>query len=608
MVQVEFNKKNENPFYGCKKCLELFQDNDHITTQQLDAAWREVSKDPEKVKMFYSLCFSIGDVTNRQHNIFGKKKIDSGGMSSRESFFIFVNWLLTKNLEQFKKFLFAGLFNEYNCFDTLLRNRVKTNKAGTILETYTMLSNPTYRTILAEYFYKVINGSNPFNKQLIAKFLTLPRLGKRSKHQKMLPETFKVMKAKAEFLKELSDLMGWDYVYKGNYSDFRGYRQWRRDYNGENEAVLFATGKINEFSHDEFIEWLNKQPAGARFRVRNRVQFPEEDGTFKWPNLRQWYAEWESQKEEAQAQQRVLEEKVRQGEATTEDLEKLKEVKKQAKVTTGASTFKDIYQDILNGNVDKLKLESFVGKVNLPYNSLVIVDDSGSMQGAPFNFAKFMASVCLVKNPDDTGRNMLGLFGADSVLYQHIDVKARNTAPNQIFSRRNNGYVSCAPYAFVDPKKSFYDNYLNIANFMECKYRGGWTNVSTIPEGFHKMAENNPDLLDALRNYPVWTIISDSDFNTSMGSPEACMNDFMRRCEKYFGYKPFIIAIVIDRWNRVDMNRFAGIDNFMYVPGNPEQIEQILTNFKDMDMFDIYTPLQSLYRSNRYDLVRQNVL
>ena len=99
-----------------------------------------------------------------------------------------------------------------------------------------------------------------------------------------------------------------------------------------------------------------------------------------------------------------------------------------------------------------------------------------------------------------------------------------------------------------------------------------------------------------------------SDFNTSMGSPEACMNDFMRRCEKYFGYKPFIIAIVIDIWNRVDMNRFAGIDNFMYVPGNPEQIEQILTNFKDMDIFDVYTPLQSLYRSNRYDLVRQNVL
>lgn len=607
MIQVEFNKKNENPFYGCKKCLELFQDNDYVTTQQLDAAWQEVKNDPEKIKMFYSLCFSIGDITNRQHNIFGKKKIDSGGMSSRESFFTFVNWLLTKNFDQFKKFLFAGLFNEYNCFDTLLRNRVKTNRAGMVLETYTMLSNPTYRTALAEYFYKVINGSNPFNKQLIAKFLTLPRLGKRSKHQKMLQETFNVMKAKAEFLKELSDLMDWDYIYEGNYSDFRGYRQWRRDYNGENEAVLFATGKINEFSREEFIEWLNKQPAGARFRVRNRVQFPEEDGTFKWPNLRQWYAEWEEQKEQAQAQQRILEEKVRQGEASSEDVEKLKEVKKQAKVTTGASTFKDIYNDILNGNVDKLKLESFVDKVNLPYNSLVIVDDSGSMSGAPFNFAKFMASVCLVKNPDDVGRNLLGFFGSDSVLYQYIDIKGNNTLPNSLWARRNSDYVKIAPHAFVDPKKSFYDNYLNIANFMEYKFRGGWTDVSSIPEGFHRMAQKNPDLVDTLRNYPVWCIISDSDFN-SIGSPEACMNDFMRRCEQYFGYKPFIITILIDKYNRVDMNRFSGIDNFMLIPGKPEIIEQVLLNFKDMDRFDAYTPLQSLYRSNRYDLVRQNIL
>lgn len=36
-------------------------------------------------------------------------------------------------------------------------------------------------------------------------------------------------------------------------------------------------------------------------------------------------------------------------------------------------------------------------KVNLPYNSLVIIDDSDSMGGSPFNFATFLASVCLCK-------------------------------------------------------------------------------------------------------------------------------------------------------------------------------------------------------------------
>ena len=88
----------------------------------------------------------------------------------------------------------------------------------------------------------------------------------------------------------------------------------------------------------------------------------------------------------------------------------------------------------------------------------------------------------------------------------------------------------------------------------------------------------------------------------------------MRKCENYFGFRPFIVAIDIDNsWYGPDRfteraDRFSGIDNMIYIPSNPAQIEQFLTNFKDMDVFDVYTPLQSLYRSNRYDLVRNNVL
>jgi hypothetical protein len=56
------------------------------------------------------------------------------------------------------------------------------------------------------------------------------------------------------------------------------------------------------------------------------------------------------------------------------------------------------------------------------------------------------------------------------------------------------------------------------------------------------------------------------------------------------------------------VERFSGIDNLIYIPSNPAQIEQFLTNFKDMDVFDVYTPLQSLHRSNRYELIRVNTL
>ena len=55
-------------------------------------------------------------------------------------------------------------------------------------------------------------------------------------------------------------------------------------------------------------------------------------------------------------------------------------------------------------------------------------------------------------------------------------------------------------------------------------------------------------------------------------------------------------------------DRFSGIDNMLYIPSNPAMIEMFLTNFKDMETFDIYTPLLSMYRSNRYQLVRENTL
>lgn len=102
-----------------------------------------------------------------------------------------------------------------------------------------------------------------------------------------------------------------------------------------------------------------------------------------------------------------------------------------------------------------------------------------------------------------------------------------------------------------------------------------------------------------------------------MYTPEASINEMMAKCQKYFGYKPFIVAIDIARWTTDEyfmestgrtIERFTGIENFMYIPSNPAQIEQFLTNFKDMDVMDIYTPLQSIHRSNRYELVRANTL
>ena len=626
-MQVTLNNKSNNPFYGLRNCLNFTQAvGSTITESMLDACWNEVKGSKEHREMFFSLLFSVGDITARQHNIFKGVKKDSGGNANREGFYTIFNWLKDNHRDQFVMFLNAGLFNEYQCFDTLFRSRVQT-KGNKVLKVYDVFSDKWYRAELLKYVYAVINGSNPFNKMLVAKFLTLPRLSTRAGHKKMLPQTKQVMENKTVFLIELSKLMGWEYEVNGTYANFKGYRKWRQEYNGTLESVLFSTGKIREFDKQQFLNWFDKLPSQARYRVKNRILYSKIVGTdcetagmdgtsvsttqevAKWSKLQPWIAEWESYKEQKQQEQRVLEEKVRQGQASTEDKVRLEKVKKQAKVNVGATNFKELYDQILSGRLDKIQLESFIqNKVNLPYNSLVIIDDSGSMRGAPFNFATFMAAVCLVKNPDDDGRNLLGFFDGDSHWHSYIDSEASQT-PNSIMRRT---VAKTVKKPLVDPTKSFMENYEAIDNFCRSVFNGGWTNVSSIPEGLHRFCVENPQVLDALKSYPVWTIISDGEWN-NLSSPEASINDFMRKCENWFGFKPFIVAIDVlngyqQQYAQRAVEKFSGIDNLMYIPANPALIEQFLTNFKDMDVFDVYTPLQSIYRSNRYELVRANTL
>ena len=608
MVKVEFNKKNENPFYGLKNCLSIFQGK-IIDNILLTNAYNEVKDDHVKKEMFYSLLFSIGDITNREHNIFRKQKVDSGGQAKREDFFNIMNWMISNDYEQFKKFLWAGLFDEYTCFDNLFRNRVQTKtKTTKVVNVYNMLSIPTYRKDLEEYVISIINGNNPFKKMLVAKFLTLPRLGKRSGHKQMLADTYRVMMEKAQFLKDISVKLGWDYVFNGGYVNFKGYRLWRKQYNSNLESVLFSTGKINEFDKLQFTEWINKLPAQARYRVKNRLFYSYKDDAktvLKWPNQKQWYLDWEKFKESAQEEQRVLQEKVRQGTASVEDQIRLRQVKKEAKVTTGASTFTELYREILSGNPDKLKLESFVeNKVNLPFNFLTIIDESGSMQGAPFNFAAFLASVLLYKNPDDTGRNLIGMFASQARFISAINCKGQDQV-NSFWHRQN--VVTIAPEPFIIPEKSFYDNYKRISRFLNATFKGGGTYLSTIADRLKEIATTEPDTIDALKEYPVWCICSDGDINNSYDAKSSIL-ELQHKCEQYLGFIPYLVIIEIDNSNNYNINHFNDLDQVMYIPGKIELIEQMLVNFRDIDVFDVFTPLQSIYRSNRYEIVRKNVI
>ena len=606
MNTVTFNKTSNNPFEGKEAMLALFSNNNGtITTGMIDNAFKECTTLEDK-QLFYSILFSVGDITARQHNIFHKVKKDSGGNSNRLAFNTILKWMWKNQREQFIKFLNAQLFNEYTCFDSLLINRVQTTKEhnkNVVVAVYNMLEDSEYRTALATYFYKILKGTNEFDKAMIAKFLTLPRLSPRKNHKQMLDETTKVMQSRAQFLVELSTLMNWEYQYHGSYANFKGYRAWRKPYNGNLESVLFSTKVIAYLTKEEFIKWVDALPADARKRTYNRIKDTE-----KYPNLMGWFHEWEEFKTKKQQEERDLTEKVRQGTATEDEVRELKKVQKQAKVTTGAVKFEEIYDQIVSGQVDKLKVESFMNKVNLPYNSLVIIDGSGSMQGKPFAFASFIASVCLVKNPDDTARNLIGIFDDSTYWYTGIDRKLDNSRNSYIRRRA----IPITKRPFVDPHLSFCDNFYNISQFLFAAAQWGCTYINTIIEDLHRASIACPEVIDEIKRYPVWTIISDGEWN-NLPSPKASVEEMLNACQKYFGFKPFIVAIDIDKWGgktgeRFNSNRFADVENMIYINSNVAQIEQFLTNFKDMDRIDIYAPLLAMSRSDRYELVRANVI
>ena len=609
MIKVKFNKNQSNPFYGMRYCLDLFQNGSkgNLTTNMLDSCYNEC-KTKEQKEMFFSLLFSIGDITGRQHNIFGKNKIDGGGTAARDAFNIIVSWLKSKNYKQYSKFLHARLFNEYNSFDSILANRIQTKpKSNKVLKKISTYSGNNEIDYLSGFLAEICRGKSPFDKMLVAKFLTRPRTSKRSGHKSLLAETKAAMKNKSELIKALSDKMGWNYKDFGHYISFDGYFKWRKEYIGEIESVMFSTGKIKDFDQQEFLNWLNKLPSGARYRVKRRLFDAKGNIHEKWMTQAKWFQIWETSKVEAQNKQRKLEEKVRQGIASEDDREALIKVKKDAKVTTGAVNFGDMFSEVINGTIDKIKVQPFLDKINLPYNTLIFVDDSGSMDRiirkygfSARQFAAFMATICLTKNPDDIGRNLVGLFSNSCRMFGSIDKLENKT--NSILK----GTVQSVSKMLIDPEKHFLDNLKTFKQFLDANSTPNGTDISSIPEILRRWVGADSIKLETLQQFPVWTLISDGNFN-NLGSASSSLNDFFAKCQKYFNFKPFVIAIDVSDAS-ASTEAFSGIENFMFIPPNPAQIEQFLTNFKDIDIMDVYTPLLSLYRSNRYELIRNNVI
>jgi hypothetical protein len=652
--KVSMKTTKENPFYGKRSLLDMAQSlnkmTDSVTKGQvfslLDSSWKDCSDKLTK-EMFYILMFSFGDVANREHNVFvqtyGKGKVESGGNSLRKVFIYCLEWLVKNQPDQFYSFL--PIIGEYTNLENPFYYQVRTDrKTGKVKEVLSIVpTTPKERAVfldkVAGYFADVIRDvrTTDVQHQLLSKFIPKPKFSKRTRvvvkkngesvrvkygmqKETMLKELFE-----KEFAEALSNKLNWEIVaYKSN-TRFVGLEKYKAKYNRTSEAFLFSSKAILGFDKEQFHKWLDIIPSGARYRVQRRL-FDIKDGkmcsTEKWKgkygDLSEFYSEWLSQKEKASSIARVLETKEKQtGSLTEDEKETLKVAQKAAKVNTGAETLIDNIADVFKYQQSKkefdVKLDSMLRKIDVKVPVLVIADVSGSMTHNPVthkgvtiyprDMARMAATLFMMKNPDSSLQDLMITFDDRANI---ITKKSKQVVGGgNRFMAASNMVVD----ELIDTTKPFSYNYDSVGRFINA---GGSTQITSVPTALKQWVDAGGSEAEMrkeqINQYPVWLVISDGDINNASNAT-ASVQDFMHKMKQWFGWSGVLVIWDVKNPNvHNEKSKFDNIENVIhYGSFNPNTVTQVFQNIDDLDVIDVYQPLLSLHRSNRYELVKELV-
>lgn len=623
-LKVKMSQVSDNPFYGKLELKSLLNNGKSVMSRtqmnfMLDNAWNECKNSLELRQAFFIVCFSIGDITNREHNIFNKEEVDNGGNAARPQMMWILSWIRRNHPTQYYKLMFGRIINEFISWFAILSQQVRTTKGGKSIvdiDTYQSLKEHDLVKV-AEYIAERIKFGTEIEKVMLAKWLVRPQTSKRQKINKdrekigsrnLQSETIKSNKVKIELYKHLSELMNWEVIYHPHNIQFKGLNEFKKKYNTNFESVLFSQKEIQNIDKEQFFKFLNELPSCARYRVQRRLI--DKDGTSKgkWFNtatnsdLSVWFKEWEKFKENKQQEQRDLTEKIRQGTATKEDIVKLEKVKKEAKVTTGASDLLDELDSLMKGTADNKLIQSLMDKIKFEVPVLTVADCSGSMLGLPIYIARLLTTLTMLKNPSNELDNILIKFGTHCEII--TDYSKGEIKPNRFMIGK-----STVVEKLIDRTKSFSWNFNNIGKFINSNMGG--TNFSSVANKLSKWIEEDSSLkqnrIEQLQSYPVILVISDGDMNSDY-SAEASMMQFMNKMRQY-GWNGVVVVWDIKMEVGNYQDKFTNVPNCIHYYGyNLGIINQIFTNIHDLDVIDIYQELKSLHASNRYTPVKKLVI
>ena len=130
-LQVKMSQVSENPFYGKSSLKNLLNVAKTVTSKSqmfsyLEQAWNECKNDKTLREAFYIICFSVGDITNRDHNLFEKQKVDNGGEACRAQMMWILSWIRKNQPSQYYKFMFNRIITEFISWFAILAGQVRT--------------------------------------------------------------------------------------------------------------------------------------------------------------------------------------------------------------------------------------------------------------------------------------------------------------------------------------------------------------------------------------------------------------------------------------------------------------------------------------------------
>lgn len=649
----------ENPFYRMSatfSAMNLLGKADDKTTQAvvdqlLFNAWTECNKDKEKKELFFSLVFSVGDVQNREHNLFrraGIKTPDGGGSSKRKAFLYCLNWILKNIPQQFYAFL--PIIGEYYNLDGLFFYELTTDRwKGTLTQ---VIHLPINVDLVTEHIAKVLTSSRTTDneKMLWARWLPhIPNGTSRTRkyviNEKNIKafqkgghgdvkvgDVVKVQKPKKShtiekdkwvfnFISLLSDKMDWKVKDHKSNKEFVGYKAFKTKYLANTEAVMFSTQRIVSMDKTELLEWFDQLPNGARDRTKRRLLERTKSGTVlarsKWKtekglNIGEIFMEWMKSKEVAQQALRNLTPEEKKELAPKE----LKQMEKAARVNTGGENMLGLLAKLANNTITKgeanLAADTLLNKMKLEVPVLVVSDRSGSMasnsctvEGVSIpatRICQLLTTIFLLKNPDEDLGGFFMTFGSGANV-----ITDGQTAEAGGVNRYMRG-INETVIDLIDRKRPFVDNLLSVGKFIH--NRDGSTNVRAIAENLKVWVNQEPDLkgmrIDMINKYPVFLIISDGDFNNA-GNGKESLRLFMMDMLHLAGWNGVVVVLDINERDRG--NAFEGMENVIHLSGaNPSELNRVFTNISDVDIIDTFIALKTLHSSNRYEPVRKLVL